>query len=130
MFGLQVFKWLRPNVKQRGKPPGSGTIHIAKQTVSSILATAGTPYSLEDMRKMCLKLGPETTLDFRSWFMSKEQETATKFPRDKAQDDMLVVIDSLSVFLFQFTFTCITSSYTFSAVAVGLFIKHSIITFW
>lgn len=94
MFGLQVSKWLRPNVKQRGKPPGSGTIHIAKKTVGSILATAGTPYSLEDMRKMCLKLGPEANSDFRSRFTSREQETAMKFPRDKVQDDMLAVIDS------------------------------------
>ena len=94
MFGLQVSKWLRPNVKQRGKPPGSGTIHIAKKAVSSILATAGTPYSLEDMRKMCSKLGPEATSDFRSRFTAQEQETAMKFPRDKVQEDMLAVIDS------------------------------------
>ena len=81
-------------MKQRGKPPGSGTIHIAKKAVSSILATAGTPYSLEDMRKMCSKLGPEATSDFRSRFTAQEQETAMKFPRDKVQEDMLAVIDS------------------------------------
>ena len=118
-------------MKQRGKPSGSGTIHIAKKTVSSILATAGTPYSLEDMRKMCLKLGPEATSDFRSRFASKEQETAMKFPRDKVQDDMLSVIDSckcLSVSIF--FYLSIRLSYTFSADAVGLFIEHSIITFF
>jgi len=94
MFAVQVSSWLRPNVNQRGKAPGSGTIHIAKKTVINILATAGTPYSLEDLRKMFTKLGPEANSDFRSRFSLKDQEIALKFPRAKVQKETLAIIDS------------------------------------
>jgi len=86
MFAVQVSSWLRPNVNQCGKAPGNGTIHIAKKTVINILATAGTPCSLEDLRKMFKKLGPEANSDFRSRFSLKDQEIALKFPRAKVQN--------------------------------------------
>ena len=92
MFGLQVSTWLKPNVTQRGS--GIGTVHISKKRVTSILAAAGTPYSLEDMRKICIKAGNGATADFRSCFKTKHQETAIKLSRRSVPDDLLAAVDS------------------------------------
>ena len=94
---------LRPKVSQRGKETDSGTIHISKKKIIAILAGAGTPYSLEEIRRICVKCGPEANADWRSCFATKDQETALKFPRASVGTDILSVIDSCK------KFTCLDS---------------------
>ncbi len=62
--------------------PVMGLYTLQRRQEAKFLADAGTPYSLENMRKICVKLGLEATADFRSIFKNG-QETAMKIPRSK-----------------------------------------------
>ena len=80
-------------MKQRSGQRDIGTLHLARHPLCAILSSACTPYTLEDIRKLCAKVEGANS-DFRSHFGKPTQEMAIKLPREAVNAKILAIIDS------------------------------------